>query len=171
VLISGSPAEVRLTDWPEGTQPAGAAVFVHNQVTSRATPGQAWRRLVRAAAWPTWYPNSTRIQLPDGEGELGEQMVFSWTTFGSCITSRVTVFEPERRLEWAWWRRDGYGYHRWLIEPADYGCRVVTEETHRGPTPTRLALLLHPALRLSHEVWLRQLARLAPLDDVGGGQP
>lgn len=158
-------ARSELADWPAGTAPGGAAVFTHNAVTSTAGPDRVWRRLVRASDWSRWYPNSWSVLLPGGALDLRPEMIFGWTTFANPITSRVTVFEPLQRLEWAWWRSGAYGYHRWSLAGApDGGTRVVTEETHRGPTPTLLAPALQPALALSHEIWLRELATRAAAD-------
>lgn len=160
--MSSRYPKVELLDWPAGTEPEGAPVFTHNDVSSTATPEQVWRVLVRAADWPRWYPNSWSVLLPAGAVDLGPEMIFGWTTFASPIRSRVTVFEPPHRLEWAWWRTGAQGYHRWSVAAAPAGgSRVVTEETHRGPTPTRLAPVLQPALALSHEIWLRALAQRA----------
>jgi uncharacterized protein YndB with AHSA1/START domain len=161
--VSSRYPKVELLNWPVGTEPQGAAVFTHNAVKSTATPEQVWSLLIRAADWPRWYPNSWSVLLPGGAVDLSREMIFGWTTFANAVTSRVEVFEPPHRLEWAWWRAGGHGYHRWSVAPASGGgTRVVTEETHRGRTPKLLAPALQPALALSHEIWLRELARRAP---------
>lgn len=124
--------------WPSGCEPDQSPVFARNEIAIAAPPDRVWRWLIRAARWPEWYPNSSKVTFLSGRPpDLAPGIRFRWKTFGAMITSRVLVFEPPYELGW-----DAQGllsaYHGWLIEPDGAGCRVITEETQNGIVP-RLA--------------------------------
>lgn len=139
--------------------PTGADVYTHNELQLSAPPDLVWSWLVAASQWPRWYPNARRVRVPGTTGNLELDVVFTWVTFATPLTSRVVQFQPGRRLRWTWWCPGAFGYHGWLLEPTTTGTRVVTEETQRGPKITRWAILLRSALSLSHACWLRRLRR------------
>jgi Polyketide cyclase / dehydrase and lipid transport len=153
------PGRVELTDWPVGTEPAGADVFAHNEIVVPAPPENVWPWLVDAPAWPRWYRNAWHVRLPPGAAALSLDLTFTWTTFATRISSTVVHDQPGRRLGWTWWGRGVHGYHGWLLEPVPGGTRVVTEETQRGPKVVRWAWLLRGVLWLGHAYWLHQLDR------------
>jgi hypothetical protein len=116
-------------------EPKDATVHAHNEIETAASPAQVWRLLCHAAAWPQWYSNCAWLRFPDNDGpDLKRHTRFVWKTFGARVRSKVLVFEPFREIGWDAFTTGLKAYHGWIIEPlADGGCRVITEETQRGP--------------------------------------
>ena len=149
---------VEVDRWPVGMEPAGAAVFVHNERVVRADRTAVWALLVDAEAWPRWYPNAHRVLILGGEARLGRDVAFRWRTFGAEVRSEVVEFAAPEQLGWSWWGPGLYGYHGWRLDDHPLGTRVVTEETQRGPRAKRMASLLTGALAAGHWLWLSRLA-------------
>jgi len=159
-------------NWPERYHPDRTSVHVCDELDIAAPAESVWAWLIRAPAWPDWYPNSHNVRIkgePPDRLALGTQFV--WRTFGVSIRSTVQEFVPRERLAW-----DAFGvgvdaYHAWLITPAEGGCHVLTEETQYG-WAARLGSLLFPS-RMSHfhQIWLARLAVMAqtgsPLSQAG----
>jgi hypothetical protein len=118
--------------WPAGFAPGTTPIFAHNELSIAAAPAQVFAALLDARAWPSYYENASRVQLPAGSERLGPGTRFRFTTFGVSFDARVTLFEPERALGWTC--QGGFPtlsvHHRWLLEPVASGTRVVTEETN-----------------------------------------
>jgi uncharacterized protein YndB with AHSA1/START domain len=148
--------------WPERYHPERAPVHVRNELTSSAPPEALWAWLVRAALWPTWYPNSSGVEFIEGEGpDLAPGTVFRWRTFGVGITSRVEELVPCERIAWS---ARGVGvdaYHAWLLEPGPGGCRILTEETQHGWLARAGNTLLPRRMGKYHHIWLEGLSRQA----------
>ena len=153
--------------WPGGTEPSGAAVFVHNERVIKADRSTLWSLLVRAEDWSRWYPNARHVQILGGGTRLGRGTAFRWRTFGVDVRSDVVAYEPPEQLGWLWWAPGLYGYHGWRLEDHPLGARVITEETQRGPRASRLAMPLTGALATAHRLWLSRLAGQASW----GGEP
>lgn len=153
--------------WPEPFRPDRCPVHVVNALPIPARPEVAWAWLVRAASWPAWYPNAKRVTFERGTPpDLAPGTVFRWSTFGVRVVSTVVEFEPPHRLAW-----DAVGlglraYHAWLIEPADGGCRVLTEETQGGWLARLGARLMPDRMHHFHQIWLERLAERS-----AGGPP
>lgn len=153
--------------WPDGTEPLGAAVFVHNERVIRADRSALWSLLVHAEDWPRWYPNARRVRILGGDTRLSDGAAFEWRTFGVAVRSQVADFTFPRRLGWLWWAPGLYGYHGWRLDEHPLGSRVVTEETQRGPKARRLAIALTGALTIGHSVWLSRLSAQFPAREPG----
>ncbi len=149
--------------WPEGYQPARADVFAHNEIVIPAPAAVVWRILLRAEAWPEWYPNAHDIHFVSHTGpDLRNRSRFRWNTFGFRISSKVLEFEPERRIAW---NAHGIGvdaYHVWLLTPLEDGStHVLTEETQHGWLAALGQRVTPGRLQRQHQVWLEQLSRRA----------
>jgi hypothetical protein len=83
--------------------------------------------------------------------------VFTWTTFGIRVRTRVEVFEAGRALAWRGDQRIGHGMHTWSLEPIGSRCRVVTEEVQRGFLPSLGRWYIRAGLRKWHQRWLEGL--------------
>ena len=147
--------------WPKGFEPDRSSVFAHNEIAIAASPERVWWWLIRAAAWPQWYSNSSDVTFLSGvPPDLAPDTAFRWKTFGAWVTSRVLVFEPPHELGW-----DARGvlnaYHGWIIEPEAAGCRVITEETQNGLLPKLASWYLRPMLERGHQNWIESLKRKA----------
>jgi len=148
--------------WPERYHPKRTPVHVRNETVTAAAPTAVWAWLVRAPLWPTWYPNSRNVRLPDGpEGDLALGTVFTWRTFGVAIRSTVIEFEPPWRITW-----DAFGLgvdacHAWLFEPAGAGTRILTEETQHGWAAVLNTRLFPRRMHHFHQVWIEELGRRA----------
>ncbi len=152
-------------------KPGVAPVSVRNEMAVAAAPEQVWATLIRAAAWPTWYPNSKNVHIDGGGAELFANAVFSWATFGVRLRSVVQVFEPPERLAWT---ANGIGveaYHAWLIIPAANGCRVVTEETQYGWLARTVNWLMPARMYRGHQLWLERLAARCRSATPGAAPP
>jgi hypothetical protein len=149
--------------WPAGFEPKDATVHAHNQIITAASPEHVWRWLCRAAAWPQWYSNCTWLKFPDHDGpDLKQGTRFVWKTFGATVRSKVLVFEPFREIGWDAFAIGLKAYHGWIIEPLDNGgCRIITEETQKGPLVTVGRWYLRRALLREHQNWLESLSRSA----------
>jgi hypothetical protein len=148
--------------WPERYRPGNTPVHVVNELRSAAPVDALWAWLVRAALWPTWYENSSNVELIEGGGpDLEAGTVFRWRTFGVTVTSRVEEFAPRERIGWT---ARGIGvdaYHGWLFEPGAGGCRILTEETQHGWLARTGDLVLPRRMGKWHQVWLESLSRQA----------
>ena len=58
-------------EWPERYAPQRVAARVSNEIAICAAPDVVWRCLIRAAAWPEWYPNCADVRIDGSGGELG----------------------------------------------------------------------------------------------------
>lgn len=143
--------------WPDRFAPARAPVHVRNETDIAATPGVVWAWLVRASLWPSWYSNSSEVQIVGGGDDLGPGTQFRWRTFGTSLTSRVEEFVPPERLAWS---AQGTGvdvYHAWLITPTPAGCHMLTEESQYGFL-ARMDHAVRPKRMFDgHEGWLNSL--------------
>lgn len=144
------PAEYDLSRCP---------VHAINTIEISASPAEVWEHLITAADWQTWQPALSNIRIQDGFHKLSQNAAFTWNADGMTIASTVKEFVPQQRIAW-----DGRGtgvdsYHAWLITPTANGCRVLSEETHRGMM-ARLLKLFAP--NFTHhwiqKKWLEALA-------------
>jgi uncharacterized protein YndB with AHSA1/START domain len=87
--------------WPEDRKPEKSAVHVRNELEMPASPEVVWSWLVRAALWPTWYPNSQNVVIEGGGHDLRPGSKFRWKTFGITLDSEVEEFVPSERLAWS----------------------------------------------------------------------
>ncbi len=147
--------------WPERYAPDSTAVHVSNDITVDAPPQVVWSVLLRAAEWPTWYPNSHDVRIEGGAVALAQGTRFRWTTFSAAVTSTVREFVAPERIAW-----DGSGvlmdvYHAWLIEPRPTGCWVLTQEHQNGLAARAQALFTPNRMHKGHQLWLERLKAVA----------
>lgn len=148
--------------WPDRFDPRVAPVHVRNDLAMSAPAEVVWTWLIRASAWPTWYPNAQAVQIGDGAArDLSAGVEFRWRTFGIPLVSRVGEFVPAERIGWY---AQGLGvdvYHAWYLEPRGSGCWVLTEETQYG-FMARLGHLAMPRrMGKWHQIWLENMAARA----------
>jgi len=150
-------------NWPSKYEPSRTAVHVRNELAMEAGPEAVWAWLIRAALWPTWYPNSAGVRFLDSGGPdlfLGAR--FRWKTFGVGIESVVQEFVPRERIAW-----DGHGfgvdvYHAWAIGALDDGgAEVLTEETQNGWMARASNWLMPHRMHRGHQMWLERLREKA----------
>ena len=144
--------------WPARYAPGTAPVHVRNEILLAASCDVAWGWLIRAALWPSWYPNASRVRFLSGAApDLAAGVRFRWKTFGVSIDSTVTEFVPGERIAWT---AKGFGvdaYHAWLLTPAPDGCRVLTEETQHGWLARLASFLMPGRMYRGHQLWLEGL--------------
>jgi hypothetical protein len=148
--------------WPDRFSPGKAPVHVFNELTMAAPAGAVWNALIRAADWPGFYANASRVVVEGGGPDFCPGARFTWKTFGVDLKTQVQEFEPNTRIAWLATAPLLEAYHAWLIEPlAGGGCRVVTEETQHGLV-VRAERLIYPG-RMEHwrQQWLEGLAERA----------
>ena len=155
--------------WPAGLEPKDATVHARNEIVTNASPENVWQWLCRAGAWPQWYHNCAWLNFTDDDGpDLKLHTRFVWKTFGAKVRSQVLVFDPNREIGWDAFALGLHAYHGWIIEPLiERGCRIITEETQKGPLVTIGKWYLRRALLREHQNWLESLSRRAssgPLD-------
>jgi uncharacterized protein YndB with AHSA1/START domain len=143
--------------WPARYAPDGVAATVSNEIAVAAPPGTVWAWLIRASAWPSWYPNCRAMQIAENRTDLAPGLEFRWRTFGVNVRSTVREFEAPSRLAW-----DGKGfmldvYHAWLIEPRTRGCWVLTQENQHGLAARAQALVMPKRMFRGHQLWLENL--------------
>lgn len=151
-----------LTRWPDDLPLRKAPVYTWNELDLPVRAEQAWAVLIRAADWPSWYANCRDVRFVLGGGpDLVLGMVFSWVTFGVRVTTTVTEFDPPHLLAWRGTGPGGRGYHSWLLQPRETGCRVVTEEVQHGLVPALTRWWIRPRLSYWHQRWLEGIGTRA----------
>jgi uncharacterized protein YndB with AHSA1/START domain len=148
-------------NWPPRYAPDRVAARVSNDILIAAPPEIVWAWLIRATAWPGWYPNSSDVRIDGGGDTLAADAAFTWRTFGVTVRSRVREFVPCARIAW-----DGAAllldvYHAWLIEPRPDGCFVLTEEHQNGLAARAQALFMPTRMHRGHDLWLSRLKQNA----------
>jgi uncharacterized protein YndB with AHSA1/START domain len=145
--------------WPARFDPRRAPVHVRNEIRIDAECDRVWAWLIRAQAWPSWYPNAHGLRFEHGHPpdlQLGTR--FRWHTFGVRITSTVQEFVPPFRIGWDARGPGVDAYHAWLLEPDPRrGCRVLTEETQHGFLARLGHVLLPHRMYQGHALWLDRL--------------
>lgn len=149
--------------WPAKFDPATADLFAHNELFIQASCERVWSHLVDAAKWPSWYPNAREVQLVEGGAKLEPNSVFTWTTFGLRIESKVHEFVPGSRLGWhggAPGQAPAF-FHSFYLRDEGAGCRVITEEVGIGPDASHLRQVDESLLHRGHALWLAALQWVA----------
>jgi hypothetical protein len=147
--------------WPDRFSPDKAPVHVVNALTVAASPEAVWKVLIRAAEWPNYYANASKVAIESGGADLSAGTRFTWQTFGVSLRTQVTEFEPFERIAWLATAPMIEAYHAWLILPAAGGCHVITEETQHG-LAARVGRLIFPGrMERWHQRWLEGLAAQA----------
>ncbi len=136
-------------------------MYVHNELTTSASPAQVWAWLVRADLWPSWFPGATKVRFAAGGPQLAAGARVSWRMLGANIKVEVKLCETGRQLDWAGGAAGVHAYHAWLLEPSGSGTHIVTDETERGPLPFALRWYLRGALHRAHQQWIEALAAVA----------
>lgn len=148
--------------WPDEYQPAKSSFFVHNEIEIAAPPQVVWDILIQAETWPEWYKGAENVQVQDSDqGLLSKDATFTWKTMGIHFESQVKEFNPPTRLSWESRKPKIKGYHAWLIEPTDSGCRLITDESQYGWLTFFEKTLLPNKLRKLHDVWLAEIKKKA----------
>ena len=146
-------------DWPPELHPATAPVFTHAEIYIPSDPERVWARLIRAADWPNIYSHCAAVQFVGDAGpDLAANVELSWRSRGVRVTTTVTEFAPPYRIAWRGSGLGSYGYHGWVIDPVDNGCRVISEATQGGPLPSLTRVLTRRLLRRGYQQWLEGLA-------------
>ena len=140
--------------WPVGFDPVHADLFAHNAVVINAPTKSIWATLIAAAAWPEWYSNASDVVIDDPSGQLGQDVTFSWTTFGLKIASTVAEFTPYARLAWYGNGAHLRAYHTWLLVPRlGDSTYVVMEEIGMGDGAQHLAHTNPGHMHRGHDLW------------------
>jgi len=148
--------------WPTGFDPRTAPVYARNEIRTPLTAEQLWPALTTATRWPQWYPHARHVSITGGGESLTASSRFTWTTLRVRVKTRVTEFEPARRLAWSGSGPGANGYHRWILTPAtDGGCLVTTEEVQIGLLPRLAARRLRRTLHTYHQEWLERLVEVS----------
>jgi len=160
--------------WPEEYIPGTTDNYCSNEViVSGITSAEVWPYLSHPKAWPTYYANSSDIELENGDrSELAEAMRFRFKTFGFPIEAQVTEFVPPStsapaRLAWHGWA-DGDSdtrldvIHAWLIEDLSGGrVRILTQESQIGGPAKKLAKERPNPMINGHQDWLEGIVKAA----------
>jgi uncharacterized protein YndB with AHSA1/START domain len=72
------------------------ATLVINEIIIATSPDTVWAWLVRASAWPEWYPYSEHVKIEDGGSRRTRR--FTWRTFVVAVRSTACEFEPSERI-------------------------------------------------------------------------
>jgi hypothetical protein len=149
--------------WPAGHEPRGAAIHAVNLARSAAPPSAVWSWLADPTRWEAYYGNAHHVRHLAGswpEVHLGTR--FSWTTFGTRVTTEITEYEPFERLAWTGRGRGARGHHAWILTPrSDGGTDIRTEETQRGLLPAVVRPVHARRMRRAHQHWVDSLAQIA----------
>ena len=113
--------------FPDGDRPDHSRIHTRNELLIRAPVDVIWRRLIRAAAWHTFYDNCKDLHFePSSAGpDLGAGTTFVWRTFGIRVRTTVVEWDPPHRFAWKGKSWAGRGYHGWVLERAGSSTRVL----------------------------------------------
>jgi uncharacterized protein YndB with AHSA1/START domain len=76
-------------------------IEITKQHTITASVSRVWAVIADARRLPDWYGRAQKVEVLEGDGLGRRQRVSSqWNGQQSEVDQLVTVFEPERRLEW-----------------------------------------------------------------------
>ena len=151
-----------IEEWPARFDPRAAPVHTRDEIRTDLSAEQLWPALVTATDWPLWYPHAHRVSITGGGDTLTASSQFTWTTLRVRVRTKVTEFEPARRLAWSGTGPGASGYHRWILQPTvDGGCLVVTEEVQTGLVPRLAARRLRRDLHTNHQFWLKALVEVS----------
>lgn len=149
------------TNWPDDLRPENSPVYTYDELAMPFEPQVVWAWLIRAELWPKWYPYWSEVKfLSEAGPDLKEATVFSLKTSVIRIKTVVKDFAPFQRLAWKGGAFGTQGYHSWVIEPVTEGCRVITEETQRGPLPYIFRFTNEGIIHRRHRVWLIRLEEM-----------
>ncbi len=148
--------------WPERYSPEKSTFFVHNEIQIKAPPKVVWDILLQAESWPQWYTGAKNVKLKNSQSRrLQADSIFSWTTMGMSFQSHVQEFSAPSRLAWESKKRLIQGYHAWLLVPTARGCKVITDESFRGPLGILQGTFIPNKLHRLHQIFLDELKRKA----------
>lgn len=128
------------------------------QTLIQAPDWLVWEVLTDLQSWPTWNPSIHRLRM---NGPLRVGTFFSWRQGLAAIRSRIEQVVSMQRLVWSGRTLGLTGTQAWVMEVAQGGTRVTTQECvegllarlFRGALSRRLDHSLHAALeRLKSEV-------------------
>ena len=143
--------------WSDRYAPDKVTARVSNEISIAAPPGVVWAWLVRASAWPDWYPNSADVHIAGGAASLSQDAEFTWRTFGVRVACTVREFVPNERVAWNGTATLIDIYHAWLITPRESGCHVLTEEHQNGLAARAQAIFMPNRMFTGHQLWLERL--------------
>ena len=146
--------------WPEGFDPATAAVFAHDELPINATCERVWNHLIEARAWPTWSANVQKVKLMHTYAtSLKQGSVFLWQTSGQVRKNKVNESVAPSRIGWYGFAPDAMptSYRTFYLTPNDGGCRVVTEEAGNVPAAASLNATGASPRHREHDPWLASL--------------
>lgn len=149
-------------NWARGFAPANADLFAHNSILIRAPREHVWQLLLQAERWPSWYPNAHDVAVRGSEdGTLQPGSVFTWTTFGIWLESRVHEFVENERLGWFGDAEGLNAYHTWLLAERNGQTLVVMEEVGMGPGAQAMNSADPEGMHIGHDLWNVTLKFLA----------
>ena len=137
-----------------------APVVALSQIEIAAPPGNVWKLLTNASAWPAWQKNIGAVTV---SGPMGQGASFTWKTGGLTIHSQVQLFDPPRRLAWTGTALTAQAIHVWELSPAPADHTLVrVKESMDGP----FMALLYPSAKLAEDIrqWLAALKVAAEQD-------
>ena len=158
--------------WPDDARPEVSPVYSRRAIEVAAPVATVFAWLTHAERWPEWYSQCGSVKILDGPAPvLGFRSRFRWSVLGVAVETTVEEHDPPHRLAWSGTGLGAAAYHSWDFEPTATGCRVVTEETQRGPLPSLLRVVLRPLLSFTQERWLADLAKVASTRDLPSDTP
>lgn len=152
--------------WPKEYDPKTSALYALNDIDVEAPPEMAWKLLVDAEHWSSYFPPENQVKILSGEPELVLGTKWTRQTVGIPTSLVVTEFVPMTRISWAT-TVDGddtgsSAYHGWVITPTETGCHVLSEETQQGPYFLEALGRKSPGgLYKYHQEWVEHLKRAA----------
>ena len=106
---------------------------VHAELVVAASPEQVWSVLTDPAAYPEWHPVFVAVEGQYADGAELAYKLKDEKGKVSDVKATVRHFAPARELRQFGGIRGVLTFdHRWLLEPADGGTRVVQHEEYRG---------------------------------------
>jgi uncharacterized protein YndB with AHSA1/START domain len=150
--------------WPADMTPSRSPIHFTNELEVSVSPDTIWSLLIDPAAWPSFYPGVTHVNLLDGHKSFQQGTRFETNLAGQDVAASVQEFEPVTRIAWGGGPKtspESRAYHAWIITPTSNGCHLWTEETMQGPLWLDLAKEAPDIFWRTHEKLLQDLATVA----------
>ena len=140
----------------KGRIDTAAPVQGQAEVHIAATPERVFAVLSDPRGWHTVQPAIHDVRL---DGEPAADSSFTWVNGRARISSRFAVVQPAREVTWTGISAGAKAVHRHILQPADGGTRLYSEESMGGP----LISVLFPSTKLHTALlaWLDALTNAA----------
>jgi hypothetical protein len=131
------------------------APVTHSEtITINAKPVTVWRLLTNINEWPRWQKDISYAKI---DGEIQENISFTWKTGGAKITSVIHTAEATKCLGWTGTTFGATAIHNWTLTEKNNATEVLVEESMQGFLVVLLKKMFRKNLAQGMKNWLEVL--------------